>query len=202
MACLALVVLLCLAACVPSDGSATAGATPTSGATGTGVPSPAPSSSAGTDATAAPGEDQDLSGGLDGGDMGAELLDPVPLDAAVPLGGAEVSVTSLDAVDGGGDAPGDLAGPAVAVTVSVTNTSVETLDLSEVVVDLQGADHAPFPPLASGSEALPTEVAAGGTVRGTWVFSVPEDARTGARVLVDLGATTDTAVLQGDLPPA
>ena len=107
-------------------------------------------------------------------------LPAVPLDQPAAVGnGVTAVVSSLEAIEGTGQGPGNVAGPALRATVRITNGTAEPVSLDAVVVDLaSGAARTPASPLDDPS-ALPFRgtVAPGGTAEGAYVFTVPVEDR-------------------------
>jgi hypothetical protein len=102
--------------------------------------------------------------------------------------GVAVTVTKVRPVDARAVGPGEVGGPALALTVKVTNGSNDTLDLSTVTVDLSGADKAPGI-LTSGDPSKPLR----GTLEpddsalGTYVFTIAKANRKPVTVQVQYG---------------
>jgi hypothetical protein len=99
-------------------------------------------------------------------------------DAAAVGDGVTVAVASVERVQGSGVGPGNVAGPALRVTVRLTNGTAEALALDAVTVHAgYGPGVTPAPDLEDVSR-LPFSgtVAAGATAEGTYVFSVPASA--------------------------
>ncbi|MBB2923960.1 hypothetical protein [Cellulomonas cellasea] len=91
-----------------------------------------------------------------------------------------VTVDALERIQGDGEGPGQVDGPAVRFTVRVSNGSAGELSLVGAVVNAYfGAGQTPGVQLnGSGSAALPSTVAAGAEATGTYVFLLPADATT------------------------
>jgi hypothetical protein len=124
-------------------------------------------------------------------------LAPVPLDATAedPDDGVSATLEEVEAVDGTGVGPGNVAGPALRITVRVANGSSEPVDLDAVVVAASsGADRVPAPPLGDPSAAPFTgSLAPGDTALGVYVFSLAADARD--LVTVSVGHRADAPFL-------
>ena len=136
------------------------------------------------------------------GQTPAATAAPVPLDeSAQPIEGVVASIGELSAVDGVADGPGEVAGPAVSFSVSIANETGATVDLSSAVVTVgSGEDDVPADALATGSTPLPAEVEAGGTVTGTYVFTVPVESRDTVRITFDYLTGTPAVVFTGAAP--
>lgn len=107
-------------------------------------------------------------------------LPEVALDAPAAVGnGIVATVASVEAIEGTGVGPGNIAGPALRVTVAIENGTPEAVSLDGVAVNLAyGADRTPASPLDDPSRRPFTGmVEPGGTGEGVYVFSVPTDGR-------------------------
>lgn len=113
-------------------------------------------------------------------------LSPVGLDDPAGADGVTVELVAVEAIDGTGRGPGNVAGPAVRVTVRLDNGSAVPLDLFGVAVDLtHGEDRQPGPTLDDPSAApFSGALAPGDSAEGVYVFRVPKDARNGVTVSV------------------
>jgi hypothetical protein len=141
-------------------------------------------------------------------------LDTVPVETVVtapPVGIDEVADTGtgmtfrleqLEAVDGEANGPGEIAGPAVRVTVVATNDSPSPVLLESIVVDLTyGAQNTSAAPLSGpGALRFSGEVAPGASATGVYVFEVPVDQRGAVSVLVSYAASVSPVVFQGEAP--
>lgn len=121
----------------------------------------------------------------------------VPLDETAPLAqGVVVSVVSVESVEGVASGPGEVAGPALRVTVSVQNDSETAVSLADTIVNLSyGPDSAPADVLSGpGAEPFPQRVEPGETATSVSVFGVPADQQ--STVTVELvSAETGTTLL-------
>ncbi|SDR75653.1 hypothetical protein SAMN04488543_0346 [Friedmanniella luteola] len=128
---------------------------------------------------------------------------PVPLDEPEEVDeGLTARVSRLEAVQGEASGPGEVSGPAVRATVTLTNRSREEVDLSSTVVNLfYTADQTPGSALSGpGTKALPTAVRAGEKATGTFVFAVPEDDRSEVLITVDYSVDTPVVAFRGAAP--
>ena len=89
--------------------------------------------------------------------------------------GVSVAVASVERFEGSGVGPGNVAGPALRVTLRLTNGTTDALGLDAVAVNAgYGPDVTPAPVLEDVSRIpFSGSVAAGATVEGVYVFSVP-----------------------------
>ena len=107
-------------------------------------------------------------------------LTPVGFDQPAAVGnGITAEVVSLEAVEGTGQGPGNIAGPALRVTVRILNGTTGPVSLDGVAVDLTyGEEQVPASPIGDPSSApfagslQPSE-----SREGVYVFTVPADDR-------------------------
>ena len=107
-------------------------------------------------------------------------LTPVGFDQPAAVGnGITAEVVSLEAIEGTGQGPGNIAGPALRVTIRITNGTAGPVSLDGVAVDLaHGAELTPASPLEDPSTApFAGTVQPSGNAVGVYVFSVPADDR-------------------------
>jgi hypothetical protein len=173
-----------------------AGATPpaTAEPSATAAPTPAavePAPTAPTPEPAGPTSDADAL---------PPSLPAVGLDQPAAVGnGITAVVSSLEAIDGTAQGPGNVAGPALRATVRITNGTAEPVSLDGVVVDLAtGADLSPASPLDDPSQRPFSGTAApGGTAEGVYVFTVPVDDRAAVTLSVGYQAGAPFLVFTG-----
>ena len=117
-----------------------------------------------------------------------ESKKPVKLDRPSTTGtGLTVNLTSIDPVDAKAEQPGEVAGPGLAITITIRNTASKAADLSTLVVNLANSDDAPGTQMsAKPSNPLTGSVAAGKTRTGVYVFTVPKAKRKPVTVTVDI----------------
>ncbi|WNV76398.1 hypothetical protein [Geodermatophilus sp. DSM 44513] len=157
--------------------------------TPTGEPSaaPAPAPAAVESAPApVPGEGTPVSADL------PPALPEVPLDAPVTVeDGLVVELSRIEAIEGTGQGPGNVSGPALRVTVRIQNTSPAPLPLDGVTVNAyHGGELTPASPLEDPSrQPLVGELPEGEAAEGVYVFSVPREAM--GAVTVELAARAD-----------
>jgi hypothetical protein len=113
-------------------------------------------------------------------------------DKVVLADGVEVEVSDVKSVKGEAQGPGEIAGPAVRVTLDVRNKSDKDVSMSMAVVNLYyGSDKTPASTLSGpGLDPLPAAVAAGSSATGSYVFSVPENDRN--QVVVEFSYSTES----------
>lgn len=128
---------------------------------------------------------------------------PVPLgDASEVTPGLRVAITNIEAVQGEARGPGEIAAPSLRLTLTVTNESAITWDLSTAVTNAYfGRESSPAQQLTEpGAVPLPPSVDAGTEVTGVFVFSIPEDQRGSIRVEFDYSTGVPVTVFEGPVP--
>lgn len=128
---------------------------------------------------------------------------PVEISAgSSESGGVDIRVTAMEAVDGEAQGIGEVAGPAVRFTVSVTNNNDSPLDLSNAVMTVEsGADNAPCTPLSGpDAVALPSAVDPGQSATGSYVFLVPVTSRDLVTVYLSYSVDAPVAAFKGAVP--
>ena len=176
---------------VPSDGAPASGAGPSADA----VTTTAPVSTSG----AAP-----TSGDINQVVPNRELVtnSAVPLDAASDLGGQiSAKLTEVKAIDAQAKVPGEISGPAVAITVEISNDSPNAIGLDSVSVDVQGGGGVPTSPITTDpASPLSGVLAPGEKKTGVYVFTMPADVRNGASVTVLYSTDAPVALFTGNVP--
>lgn len=129
-------------------------------------------------------------------EVGATTLPAVAAGSPAPFGDGLVAVVkAVDDVQVSAGAPGEVAGPAVAVTVVLENGSEAAVDLSGVSVTAASSSGAPLEQTTASPSSVPRGVlSTGDEVTGTWVFSVPGGERTGAVLTIE--STSASAAVQ------
>jgi hypothetical protein len=200
----------------PDDGTGTAASAPSS------APPSAPSSSAPPSPAAPTGPSTGVpvppspgpadvpvvpepvpAGATGAADAFPVALPAVAFDAPAAGGdGVRAEVVSLEAVDGSGTGPGNVAGPALRVTVRLTGGAAGPVALDLVGVTLtHGADQIPASPLDDPSaDPFGGSLEPGATAEGTYVFSVPEGDRDLVTLSVGYRADASSLVFAGAAP--
>lgn len=94
--------------------------------------------------------------------------------------------------------PGEVGGPAIAVTVKVANGSNAIIGLDSVTVTVTDAASTPASPISDHSAgALHGALAAGDAATGTYLFSIAPDQRDPVTVTVNYSAGAPTLVFTG-----
>jgi hypothetical protein len=114
--------------------------------------------------------------------------------------GVTARITQITPIQATASLPGDLEGPAIAVTIEIDNTSPTPVGLTGAAVTLtdsagnQAAN-------SSGNSAAPLAgmVVEGGKATGTYVFVVPPDARNPVTITVGYSPSSPTLVFAGEV---
>jgi hypothetical protein len=95
-------------------------------------------------------------------------------------------------------APGQVAGPAIKVTVVARNRGDRAIDLSSVVVFVSfGPKHTPAGELSEGARPLTGRVAPDKSQTGTYIYTVPEEERDQVRVEISYSSKAPTVAFEG-----
>lgn len=125
----------------------------------------------------------------------------VPLTETAAAGDVAVSLTSLEKITTQAELPGEISGPGLEVTVSITNGSDTALDLINVVVDLQDAAGTPaLPMIAAPASPFAGNLDPGATAAGVYVFTLPAGYTGPATVAVSYAGDAPVVVFTGDTP--
>jgi hypothetical protein len=118
-----------------------------------------------------------------------ESKKPVKLDKPSKTGtGLTAELVTISPIEAKAQLPGEVAGPAVAITVQVTNTGSKSADLGSVVVSLADSDDAPGTEMtAEPAKPFKGSVGAGKSVRGVYVFTVAKSKRDPVTLTVSIG---------------
>ena len=117
-----------------------------------------------------------------------ESKKPVKLDKPSKTGtGLTAKLTTIKAIEAKAQLPGEIAGPALALTVEVTNSGAKPADLSAVVVTVLDSDEAPGGEMTSDpAKPLRGRLSAGKTARGVYVFTIDKGKRNPVTVTVSI----------------
>ena len=127
-------------------------------------------------------------------------LPEVALDAAAAVGnGIVATLPSIESIEGSAVGPGNIAGPALRVTVRIQNGTAQPVSLDGVAVNMSyGADRTPASPLDDPSRRpFSGMVAPGESGEGVYVFTVPADARDSVTVEVGYQAGAPLLLFTG-----
>jgi hypothetical protein len=124
----------------------------------------------------------------------------VPLDGHAAVGnGIVATIPGIDAIQGTAVGLGNVAGPALRVTVRIENGSGVPVSLDGVAVNLAyGPDAVPASPLGDASQRpFAGMLAPGESAEGVYVFRVPSDARSSVTIEVGYQAGAPLLLFTG-----
>jgi hypothetical protein len=125
---------------------------------------------------------------------------PVGLEEIADFGtGLTVRLVDIEAVDGEAQGPGQVAGPALRVSIEASNDTDDPVSLSRVQVEVShGDDHAPGMALTGPDvERFPDVLEPGETAVSAVVFGVPPERRDAVRIWVNYTTEAPTVVFEG-----
>ena len=124
---------------------------------------------------------------------------PVALEATGKATDAvRVRLVRVDPIRAEAKGPGEVAGPALALTIEVDNAGDQRLDLGTAVVNLTGSDGSPGSIMsASPAKPFPAAARARSKVRGVYVFTVAPAKRNPVTVEVAVSAQDPLVVFRG-----
>jgi hypothetical protein len=112
------------------------------------------------------------------------------------------AVTKMTAVTGTADGPGEIGGPSVRFTITITNHTGKAFSLSNTVVNAYyGKAATPAVQLRSpGGKDFPSSVKNGGSATGVFIFNIPKASRSAVKVTVDTSVQNPVIAFQGAAP--
>jgi len=117
---------------------------------------------------------------------------------ATPVTDVTVRISKVEAIEAKGQGPGEVSGPAVAVTVTIENAGTQPFDTSALSVNLTDSKDLPGNGMTGSPAAWITKpVPAGGKLSGVYVFSVPKDNRNPITVSVSVNPGVPTVLFSG-----
>jgi len=123
---------------------------------------------------------------------------PVALTDTADFGGkVTAKIAEITPIQATATLPGEISGPAVAVTVEVDNGSADTIGLDSVTVTLTDSAGNPASTVSGSTGELSGALAAAGSAKGMYVFTVPADARNPVTVTVNYSSGAPTLVFTG-----
>ncbi len=124
---------------------------------------------------------------------------PTGLDGqGEPAKGIEVTLTSVKGVRAEARGPGEVSGPALAVTVQVANATDKPFDTANAVVTLTSSGGRPGLAMTGPpAQPLPSSVAAQSNAFGVYLFTVPVGRRDPITVEVAVSAAEPVVVFRG-----
>lgn len=113
--------------------------------------------------------------------------------------GISVTIRSSAPITARAQAPGEVSGAGVRITIALVNRGQSALNLNAVTVDLRGSDGAPATPLSTApAKPFAGTLAAGRAATGVYVFVLPQSQRRAATVVVSR-PTGDAVSFKGDV---
>lgn len=127
--------------------------------------------------------------------------DPVPLDDEAEFGtGLTVELTRIQSIKGEAKVPGEIAGPALKLTLRASNDSKAAVGLDTVIVAVSyGRDRAPAVELSEGRRPFSGRLGAGDSKDGVYVYNVPTNERDDVRVEVSYTGEAPTVAFEGSV---
>lgn len=117
---------------------------------------------------------------------------------AKPADGITVQITKVEAIDAKAQGPGEVSGPAVAVTITLDNGGSQAFDTSLMSVNLEDSKGLPGEGMiGSPANWIKGSVPQGGNASGVYVFSVPKKSRDPIKVMVSVNPGVPTVVFSG-----
>jgi hypothetical protein len=125
--------------------------------------------------------------------------EPVPLNKTADFEtGLTVKISDIDSVKGVAKVPGEIAGPALKISVVADNSSKAAIDLRSVVVFVTyGQKHTPAVKLSKGTRPLEGSLPPDTQTDGTYVFTVPRSDRDLVRIEVSYSGKAPTVSFEG-----
>lgn len=131
------------------------------------------------------------------------VKEPVDLDEVGKFGtGLAVKVVRTEAVAGEARVRGEIAGPAVRVTLKATNNTDEEVSLARSQVEVTyGETRVPGVVLSGpGVTEFPQSLAPGESARATYVYGIPESERELVQIVVFYSTDAPIVVFEGAVP--
>lgn len=114
--------------------------------------------------------------------------------------GVQVRVASAESLDVDAETPGEIAGPAVAVTLEIVNGTDAAIDLSTTMVSVLGADGSLGQPTTSTPFApFLTSLEPGESATAVYVFLLPANERNSLNITVEYLAGAPIALFAGNV---
>ncbi len=126
-------------------------------------------------------------------------LPAVALDHAARLGnGVTVELSQVRAMKASARLPGEVAGPAIAVTVKFVNNSAKAMSLNNVVLNVTGSDKSPGNQMSTApAKPLSGALAKGKSASGVYVFTLSATHRDPVTVTAFYSTSAPTAAFVG-----
>ncbi len=127
---------------------------------------------------------------------------PVSFEEQVQIAPSfRATVDEIRAIDGVGQGIGEISGPALAFTITLTNDTKNVLKTAGAVVNLYDSTASPAIPLLGDPNADPLtgSIAPGASVTGTYVFRVPPEARDSVTLTIAFDPELSVVVFTGPI---
>ncbi|MET0884837.1 MAG: hypothetical protein ABWX92_00170 [Mycetocola sp.] len=127
----------------------------------------------------------------------------VPIDSEAPVApGVTAAVADFEAVESEAKMPGEVAGPSIRFTITITNSTDAPVSLASALVNVYyGPSQTPSQDMSNpGVKELPAEIPAGASVDGVLVFDVPEADRDLLLITLDYQPGEPVVAFQGSFP--
>src|SRR5882757_2916869 len=125
----------------------------------------------------------------------------VPLTATAQFGNrVSARIVSVRSTTAQARGPGEVSGPAVALTIRLINSSSKNIALDDVVINVVDAAGTPGVPMSASPARLFTGgLAARGQADGVYVFALPQGHRTPVSVSVSYSAGAPIVLFRGNV---
>jgi len=126
---------------------------------------------------------------------------PVSLSVAASYGtGVTARMVKIDNIKTVAQLPGEIAGPGVALTVEITNSSTRVVELNSVVVDLIDVRGVPAIPMtAAPASPFAGSVAPGKSATGVYVFTLGSTYRDPGNISVSYSIGAPIVLFAGNV---
>jgi hypothetical protein len=131
----------------------------------------------------------------------AAVAEPIGIDETADFGnGVTARITSVESVEAEGHLPGEFSGPAVALTIEVTNRSDDAVDLGTVTADLTFGDGlSAYPVFDPERPPFSGEVAPGDVASGSYVFTLDPSERDDVALRLSYSTEVPTVIFAGSV---
>ncbi|HUX69819.1 MAG TPA: hypothetical protein VMV41_04850 [Cellulomonadaceae bacterium] len=193
--------LLAIGGCTSTSSPSSANSAATTGSTTqvTGAATASPTGSPPTSAVSGPATTSSTPA-TEPGEASPPTKAAVPLSQPADFGtGVVAKLDKIESIVATAHGPGEISGPALAFTITVTNGSSGVIDLGSVIVNLTDANGDPGVSMfGSPASLLSGLLAAGASATGVYVFSVAPSADSSVRLDVSYSTQAPTVVFSGD----
>ena len=134
-------------------------------------------------------------------DAASDVAEPVGIGDTADFGnGVSARLTAVEAVEAEAHLPGEFSGPAVALTIEVTNGSSGTIDLGTVTVDLTFRDGlSAYPVLDPERRPFSGDLASGDAASGSYVFTLDPAERSDVALRLSYTTEAPTVIFAGSV---